>query len=81
MKTAISIPDATFERATRRARALGMSRSEFFTQAAARYLDELDAESVTAQIDLAVASFQDDDSSAAAAAAGRRRLGDDADQW
>lgn len=81
MKTAISIPDATFERATRRARSLGMSRSEFFTRAAARYLDELDAESVTAQIDLAVASLGDDDSAERAVSAGRRRLRTGASAW
>lgn len=40
-------------RTTRKAQALGMSRSEFFTRAVARYLDELDAESITEQIDLA----------------------------
>jgi hypothetical protein len=33
VKTAISIPDATFERAERRARALGVSRSEFYAKA------------------------------------------------
>lgn len=81
MKTAISIPDATFERATRRARSLGMSRSEFFTRAAARYLDELDAESVTAQIDLAVASLGDDDSAERAVSAGRRRLRSGSSAW
>jgi len=52
-RQAISVPDDTFEKATRRAHDLGMSRSEFFARAAARYLDELDAESVTRQIDLA----------------------------
>ena len=52
-----------------------MSRSELFSRAAARYLDELDAESVTHQIDLAVASFgQRDDSAAAAVAAGHHML-------
>ena len=77
MKTAISIPDATFERATRKAQILGMSRSEFFTRAAARYLDELDAESVTQQIDLAFASLGgegEDESSRDAVAGGRRVL-------
>lgn len=51
MKTAISVPDETFDRVTRRAVALGMSRSEFFARAAQRYLDELDAGSLANQID------------------------------
>lgn len=82
MKTAISVPDETFERASRRAQELGMSRSEFFSRAASRYLDELDAESVRRQIDQAVEALGTrDDSSSDAAAAGRRRLLDEADDW
>ena len=82
MKTAISIPDTTFERATRKAQALGMSRSEFFTRAATRYLDELDAASLTAQIDDALATLDgDDDSSRAAVVAGRRLLTGQDDDW
>ena len=82
MKTAISIPDETFEKATRRAHDLGMSRSEFFSRAAARYLDELDAESLTRQIDLAVAALAgQDDSSADATAVGQRVLGDASGDW
>ena len=47
-----------------------MSRSELFSRAAARYLDELDAESTTCRIDLAVPAFgQRDDSVADALAA------------
>lgn len=75
MKTAISIPDDTFERASRRAHDLGMSRSEFFARAAARYLDELDAQSLTQQIDQAVAALAGYDEIAEdVAAAGRRTL-------
>jgi len=82
MKTAISVPDETFEKASRRAHDLGMSRSEFFSRAAARYLDELDAESVTRQIDLAVAALaEQDDSSADAVAVGRRVLADASGEW
>jgi hypothetical protein len=82
VKTAISIPDETFERVSRRAQDLGMSRSEFFTHAAARYLDELDAESVTRQIDLALDALgTGDESSSAAVAAGRRALGDGSVDW
>ena len=56
-----------------------MSRSEFFTKAAQQYLTQLDASSVTAQIDRALAVAGDDDSSSVAAAAGRRRLADESD--
>jgi hypothetical protein len=54
VKTAISIPDETFARAQQQASALGMSRSEFFTRAVRRYLGQLEAESLTARIDLAL---------------------------
>ena len=82
MKTAISVPDETFEKASRRAHDLGMSRSEFFSRAAARYLDELDAESVTRQIDLVVAALSErDDSAADAVDVGRRVLADASGEW
>lgn len=81
MKTAISLPDETFDRASRRAIDLGMSRSEFFARAADRYLDELDAVSVTKQIDEALAGIDKDESSVAAVEAGRRVLADGIDEW
>lgn len=79
MKTAISVPDDTFEEAARRAAELGISRSEFFARAARRYLDELAAQSLTHQIDQALRAAGSDDAGAAAVTAGRRRLaaGDD----
>jgi hypothetical protein len=55
MKTAISIPDPVFHRVEEHAQRLGMSRSEFFTRAAARWADELDEEDLTAAIDAALA--------------------------
>ena len=82
MKTAISIPDATFARAEQTARALGMSRSEFFTRAATRYLDEFDAASVTDQIDHALAALDGgDDSTLDAVSTGRRLLAGQDDDW
>lgn len=72
MKTAISLPDDTYEQASRQAAELGISRSEFFARAARRYLDELATRSLTQQIDEAIQAG--DDSNAAAAAAGRSRL-------
>jgi metal-responsive CopG/Arc/MetJ family transcriptional regulator len=73
VKTAISLPDDTFEQATRRAAELGISRSEFFARAARRYLDELASQSLTRQIDKALQA-SDDDSNPGAAAAGRSYL-------
>ncbi len=82
MKTAISVPDETFEKASRRAHELGVSRSEFFSRAATRYLDELDAESVTDQINQAVdAQTREDDSTTVAVAVGRRVLEDSSNEW
>ena len=79
MKTAISVPDDTFDEATKRASELGISRSEFFTRAARRYLDELASRSLTEQVNDALQAAGSDDSAAAAAAAGRKLLatGDD----
>jgi hypothetical protein len=77
MKTAISLPDTTFEQATRKAKELGISRSEFFARAAELYLDELAGHSVTSQIDEALLAVGLDESSAAAITAGRRRLAED----
>jgi hypothetical protein len=61
-----------------------MSRSEFFSRAAARYLDELDAESVTRHVDLAVdalAGEGEDSSAADAVSVGHQLLTGAADDW
>jgi metal-responsive CopG/Arc/MetJ family transcriptional regulator len=79
MKTAISLPDDTYEQATRQAEALGISRSEFFARAARSYLDQLASRSLTQQINEALRTAADD-SNAAAAAAGRRYLAGQ-DDW
>lgn len=82
MKTAISVPDETYERASRRAQNLGISRSKFFSLAAARYLDELDAGSATRQIDLALDMLaQADDSAMDAVNVGHRVLADATEDW
>lgn len=81
MKTAISVPDEVFQQAASQAAELGISRSEFFARAARRYLDELESESLTSQIDQALETAEDDDSGAAAVAAGRRRLATGDDDW
>jgi metal-responsive CopG/Arc/MetJ family transcriptional regulator len=81
MKTAISVPDEVFDAATKRARELGISRSEFFSTAATRYLDELSRESLTDRINqvLALPGY-DAEASEFAASVNRRRLNAD-DDW
>jgi Arc/MetJ family transcription regulator len=79
MKTAISVPDDTFEQATRQAAELGISRSEFFARAARRYLDELASRSLTQQVNDALQAAGDDDSAAVAVQAGRDLLAAGAD--
>ncbi len=81
MKTAISIPDDTFEQAERRASSLGISRSEFFTRAAQRYLDQLDEAAVTNHINAVADALNGDSSAHAAVSAGRRRLSSIEDAW
>ena len=59
-----------------------MSRSEFFSQAAARYLDELDATAMTEQINQVVdGQGQVDVSASMAVSQGRRVLVDCSDDW
>ena len=71
------MPDETFDEATKQASELGISRSEFFTRAARRYLDELASRSLTEQVNEALQAAGNDDSADAAAAAGRRLLAQD----
>lgn len=54
MKTAISVPNETFRRVEQRASALNINRSQFFARAAERYLDELDAATLTDEINAAL---------------------------
>lgn len=79
VETAISVPDTTFDEVTKRARELGMSRSEFFTIAARHYLEELDSNSLTARINQAITTVTPEESSGAAVSAGRDRLA--GSQW
>ena len=57
MKTAISLPNETFDRVERAAKRMGMSRSEFFARAAERWLNDLDEQGTTAAIDRAIAGL------------------------
>ncbi len=56
MKTAISLPDEVFKKVERKARQMGLSRSEFFVRAAERFLESMNHESVTASYNEAFAS-------------------------
>ncbi|CCG01298.1 DNA-binding protein, CopG family, putative Antitoxin protein ChpI [Blastococcus saxobsidens DD2] len=73
VKTAISVPDHILEQVNRKARDLGLNRSQFFSQAAERYLREID-DDITERINAALDAAGDDDSNAVAAAHGRRML-------
>ncbi len=76
VKTAISLPDRVFDAVTERAAALGMSRSEFLSIAAQRYLRELDEATLTGRIDsvLERIAVAEDESIAFAAQVGRGLL-------
>lgn len=60
MKTAISVPDPVFARVELHARRLGLSRSEFFARAAARWADELEGDDITTAINDALQAAGDD---------------------
>ena len=76
MKTAISLPDDTFERVERAAKRLGVSRSEFFARAAERWLDDLDDEGTTDAINRVIADAPEDTTFTDAAAAALARADD-----
>ena len=58
MKTAISIPDRLFEAAERLATRLGMSRSELYSKAVSRFIQENHALGVREQLDAVYATDQ-----------------------
>jgi len=68
MKTAISVPEETFHRVDDAARRMGVSRSEFFSRAAERWLDTLEGDDVTEAINRALAGVEQDTSFVRAAA-------------
>ena len=74
MKTAISVPDDTFQRVEQAAKRLGVSRSEFYARAAQSWLDALEDEDTTDAINHAIEGAPDDaaftEAAAAALAAG-----------
>ncbi|WP_264670652.1 hypothetical protein [Arthrobacter sp. VKM Ac-2550] len=81
MKTAVSLPDKTFERAEALAKAQGLGWSEFVSRAVDRYADELERSSLTTRIDAAIARSGIDDESTIAVGASRSTLSADAEDW
>jgi len=51
MKTAISLPDELFEAAERVAKRLGLSRSELYQRALAKFIASQNSAAVTAELD------------------------------
>ncbi len=75
MKTAVSIPDAIFERAERVAKKLGVSRSELFTRALERFVESHRASEIRASYDRAFgAESGPDEMSELAASSAKRAL-------
>lgn len=82
VKTAISVPDETFAQVERSAKGMGVTRSEFYARAARFYLEHLEQQTLTSDINEALDLIGDaDDSGAAAVAAGRRHLAGADDEW
>lgn len=69
MKTAISVPDETFQRVELAAKRLGVSRSQFYARAAQSWLDALEGEDTTEAINRAVEEVPSDSAFTDAAAA------------
>ena len=61
MKTAISIPDALFDSAERLAERLGVSRSEVYQRALARFLQDHADDSITESLNEVYSEAHDDD--------------------
>jgi metal-responsive CopG/Arc/MetJ family transcriptional regulator len=69
VKTAISLPDETFQRVDHAAKRMGVSRSEFFAQAAERWLDAMKDDSTTEEINRVITGLVVDHEFTDAAAA------------
>lgn len=80
MKTAISMPDETFEAVTRKAQELGVSRSRLLVMAAEKFLAQDDDEALAAAIDEALERVGQPNPDHEFLRASRRRLVG-ADDW
>ncbi len=74
MKTAISLPDDTFHRATKAAAEMGISRSALFARAMEEYLERISGDDLTARINASLALAPYDDSDREVAEFGARTL-------
>jgi predicted DNA-binding protein len=81
VKTAISVPDETYDRAECVAKMHGMNRSQFYATAADRYADELESTELAAAIDAVVDAATADESTRFAVTAGRRALESADGEW
>lgn len=81
VKTAISMPDETYEAVTARARELGISRSRYLVLAAERMLREDRRAELVRRIDAAVASVGHVETDPDWREYGRRRLAAIEDDW
>lgn len=79
VKTAISVPDETFAAVDEAAARLGISRSEFFSRAAERWIDELADEGLTERIDASLEGVDQGRDAELLRAASRRALSDE--EW
>ena len=52
MKTAISVPDQVAQSVDARAKSMGIARSQFYSEAATRYLKQLEEEELSAKLAL-----------------------------
>lgn len=81
MKTAISVPDELFEQVSKWTSVLGVGRSAFFTQAAQRYVQDLEKQSYTEQINAALDLIGGDDSWRDVSDYNLRRLAEEDEDW
>lgn len=83
MKVAISLPDEALRRIDDAAAALGQNRSEFFRTAGLKYAVEVEAGSLTHQIDQHLARLDDDTRDSWVTARSRARLAESAEgeEW
>jgi antitoxin MazE6 len=77
MKTAISIPDNLFKAADRMARRLGISRSELYQRAVARFLAEHGSDVVREALDTVYGKTGDRDLDPLIRVAGEQLLADE----
>jgi metal-responsive CopG/Arc/MetJ family transcriptional regulator len=83
MKTAISVPDAVFDRVERYVADHGLSRSQFYASAAEHYLTQMRAVETTARIDAAIGTAASDPDQDEWAEVGRAALAGQCvgDEW